>query len=80
MKNYQTIKLETKENVLTVWLNRQEVHNAFNEVMIKEFIDVFEEINKDDEIRIILIRGKGKSFCTRSRCCNRRGERFYNSQ
>ena len=63
MKNYQTLKLETKDSVLTIWLNRPEVHNAFNQVMIKEFIDIFEKINKDDEIRIVLIRGKGKSFC-----------------
>ena len=63
MEKYQTIKFEIKDQVATVWLNRPEVHNAFNEVMISEVIDVFENINTLEEIRVVVIRGNGKSFC-----------------
>lgn len=63
MAEYQTIVCESKEQVATVWLNRPEVHNAFNEEMISELIDCFESINHNDGIRIVLLRGKGKSFC-----------------
>ncbi|MBL7128397.1 MAG: enoyl-CoA hydratase/isomerase family protein [Ignavibacteria bacterium] len=63
MEKYQTIKFETKDQVATVWLNRPEVHNAFNEVMISEVIDVFENINTLEEIRVVVIRSNGKSFC-----------------
>lgn len=63
MKKYQTIKFEIKDQVATVWLNRPEVHNAFNEVMISEIIDVFEKINTLEEIRVVVLRGNGKSFC-----------------
>jgi len=63
MKIYQTIEFEKKDDLGIVWLNRPEIHNAFNEVMISEVIDVFEEINNMEDIRIAILRGRGKSFC-----------------
>ncbi len=63
MTDYQTIQFEIKDDIGTIWLNRPEIHNAFNEVMISELIDCFEEIKKMDEIRIVVLRGRGKSFC-----------------
>lgn len=46
-----------------MWLNRPEVHNAFNDVMISELIDTLVSLDKDPSVRIIILRGKGKSFC-----------------
>lgn len=63
MKDYTTIELEIKKEVGTIWLNRPEIHNAFNEVMIAELIEIFKEIKENDEIKIVVLRGKGKSFC-----------------
>jgi methylglutaconyl-CoA hydratase len=63
MKEYQTIEFEVKEDIGIVWLNRPKIHNAFNEVMISEVLDIFTEVNKMDEIRIVMLRGRGKSFC-----------------
>lgn len=63
MKNYQTLELEIKNEVGTIWLNRPEIHNAFNEVMIAELIEMFKEIKTLDEVRIVVLRGRGKSFC-----------------
>ena len=63
MKTYQTIEFEVKEDIGIVWLNRPKIHNAFNEVMISEVLDIFTEINKMDKIRIVMLRGRGKSFC-----------------
>lgn len=63
MKAYKTIELEIKDEVGTIWLNRPEIHNAFNEVMIAELIEMFEEINDNEEIRVVVLRGRGKSFC-----------------
>lgn len=63
MKQYKTIEFEIKEEVGTIWLNRPEIHNAFNEVMISELISIFEEINEMEDIRVIILRGRGKSFC-----------------
>lgn len=63
MKNYETIIFELKDRVATVWLNRPEVHNAFNNVMIAELIDCFSAINNSDDICAVILRGKDKSFC-----------------
>ena len=60
---YKTIEIEIKDQVGTIWLNRSEIHNAFNEVMISEIIQAIEFVNKEDEIRIVVLRGRGKSFC-----------------
>ncbi len=63
MNKYQTIKFEINDQVATVCLNRPDVHNAFNEVMISEVIDIFQKINMLEEIRVAVLRGNGKSFC-----------------
>lgn len=63
MKDFKTINIEIKNGVGTLWLNRPEIHNAFNEVMISEIIEAFDFIKENDEIKIVVLRGKGKSFC-----------------
>ncbi|OIP00639.1 MAG: enoyl-CoA hydratase [Bacteroidetes bacterium CG2_30_33_31] len=63
MKEYSTIEFEIKDDLGIIWLNRPEIHNAFNEIMISEIISIFEDIEKMDDIRIVILRGRGKSFC-----------------
>ncbi len=63
MNSYETIQFEQKDAIGTVWLNRPDVHNALNEKMISEIIDCFQTINTMKEVRIVILRGQGKSFC-----------------
>ena len=63
MKAYTTIKLVTGHRIATVQLNRPDIRNAFNEVMIAELTDAFREVGKMDDIRVIILKGEGKSFC-----------------
>ena len=44
-----------------ITFNRPEVHNAFNEIMIAELTDFFQSL--DPELKLILLSGKGSSFC-----------------
>lgn len=60
---YETIEIHREKDVVTVYLNRPEVHNAMNEQLIKELTSCFEELSKDDKTRIIILTGKRKSFC-----------------
>ncbi len=62
VKGYKTIIIEVKDNVISIWLNRPEVHNAMNALMIEEMTDAFSSFG-DDQTRAIVLRGKGKSFC-----------------
>lgn len=63
MKTYETIQFELKDCLGTLWLNRPDVHNALNEQMISEIIDCVEEAGKLSEVRVLILRGRGKSFC-----------------
>jgi len=63
MKPYKNLEIELENTVCTVWLNRPEKHNAMDAEMIAEIIDCFESLNDEQEVRIIVIRGRGKSFC-----------------
>lgn len=60
---YETITFEIKDNVGTVLLNRPDVHNALNERLILEIIDCFTAINSMNDVRIVVLKGNGKSFC-----------------
>jgi methylglutaconyl-CoA hydratase len=61
-RKFETITYSFKDKIATVTLNRPEVHNAFNEVMIAELIDVFKKVSDDDEVRVVVLTGNGKSF------------------
>ncbi len=63
MKNFENIEFVLENKIGTVWLNRPEIHNAMNAEMIGEIIDCFEQINGMEEVRIAVLRGRGKSFC-----------------
>lgn len=43
-------------------LNRPDMHNAFDDVMIKELISALEHLNQLDAVRVILLKAQGKSF------------------
>jgi len=61
---YKTIELELKNDLAIVWLNRPHIHNAFNEVMVSEITDGIEQINAMKDVRVVILRGRGKSFCS----------------
>jgi methylglutaconyl-CoA hydratase len=64
MENYKTIVAELKDHVAILWLARPKVHNALDDIMIREMIVFFTNIERNAEIRLIVIRGQGKSFCS----------------
>ncbi len=59
----QTILYGVEDKVAKVTFNRPEVHNAFNETMISELSTVFDDIAQNPDIRVVIVTGKGKSFC-----------------
>jgi methylglutaconyl-CoA hydratase len=60
---YQTIELLKEKDVVTVILNRPDVHNAMSETLMKELTSCFQDLSKDISVRSIILTGKGKSFC-----------------
>ncbi|WP_409253326.1 enoyl-CoA hydratase [Bacillus sp. SCS-153A] len=59
---YETIKLEKDGKVATVTLNRPTSLNAMNTKMMRELLNCFKEIEKEDDILIVVLKGEGKGF------------------
>jgi methylglutaconyl-CoA hydratase len=60
--DYKTLLLEEADGVLTVTLNRPDVHNAFNDELIAEAVDLFGGI-ATSSARVVVLRGTGPNFC-----------------
>ena len=63
MMNFETIILGVEGNVAKIELNRPEAMNALSNKMREELISAVEEVEKNVEIRVLVITGKGKAFC-----------------
>ena len=63
MSNYEAIKTDVKDGVLTLTLHRPDNMNAFTLGMSQEMIDVFTKANTDDDVRAIVVTGEGRAFC-----------------
>lgn len=59
---YKTLLVERDGDVLSVTLNRPEVHNAFNDELIGEAIDLFSTLDPGSA-RAVVLRGTGPNFC-----------------
>jgi len=60
---YEHIKVDVKDQIMTLHLHRPDKLNAFTMTMMKEMIDVFTKVNGDDEVRAIIVTGSGRAFC-----------------
>ncbi len=58
-----TITVSTNDGVARVTLARPDVRNAFNADVIAELRDTFEQLSNDPQIRAVVLKGEGKSFC-----------------
>jgi methylglutaconyl-CoA hydratase len=61
--DYKTIRVEVTADVIHVILNRPAVHNAFNDELIGEAIDLFSNGIEKTAVRAIVLRGEGPNFC-----------------
>ncbi|MBX2985323.1 MAG: enoyl-CoA hydratase/isomerase family protein [Bacteroidia bacterium] len=61
---YNAIKLEKNDSVATITLNREDVFNAFNDEQSYELQDALKDVSRDSHIRVIVLTGAGKAFCS----------------
>lgn len=60
--SYQTIKINTREGVAVLTLNRPEVMNAWNPQMAEEASSAIQKMDSDDKVKVVVITGAGKAF------------------
>lgn len=58
-----TLVVSEENDVLSVTLNRPDVHNAFNDELIAEAIEVFGGIGTATHLRAVVLRSGGANFC-----------------
>lgn len=61
---HETLKLETTDQICTITLNRPDTYNAVNDALTKELADALKQVSKDDHVRVVVITGEGKAFCS----------------
>ncbi len=59
---YETLEIELNNGVATVWMNRPDVHNAFNAQLIADLTAACRQLDADDTVRVVVLAGRGKSF------------------
>lgn len=57
-----SIKLDVRDGVARIIMARPEKHNAFDDVLIGELTSVFKRVADDDDVRVVVLSGEGKSF------------------
>jgi methylglutaconyl-CoA hydratase len=57
------LKIDINKKIASVVLNRPDVHNAFNDELVQQITDAFIELGQRDDVRAIVLRANGKSFC-----------------
>jgi methylglutaconyl-CoA hydratase len=59
---YETLEIERKGPVATIWMNRPQVFNAFNERLIAELGAACRALDADAAVRVVVLAGRGRHF------------------
>jgi methylglutaconyl-CoA hydratase len=60
--SYQTLSIERQGKVATIWMDRPEVFNAFDEQLIDDLDAACVELDADASVRVVVLAGKGRHF------------------
>ena len=63
IKEYKTITLKEIDSIAVLKLNRPEKLNAFNMQMLEDIMDAFDEVDRNDNLKAIILSGAGRAFC-----------------
>lgn len=63
MSTYEHIDYSVDGSILTITLDRPDQLNAFTGTMMRELIDAFDRSDDDDDVRAVIVTGRGRAFC-----------------
>jgi len=61
---YEHLLYEINNGIATITLNRPELYNAINTKLTFELQEVYKQVAKDAEVRVVVLTGAGKAFCS----------------
>ena len=61
---YETVKVDRDGHIATITLNRPEMLNALNTQITLDFHAALDEIAADEDIRVVILTGEGRGFCS----------------
>jgi 2-(1,2-epoxy-1,2-dihydrophenyl)acetyl-CoA isomerase len=63
MTTYQSMQVEREDNIAIIRFARPESLNAIESSIRSEFLALANEVNQDDDIRVVILSGMGRAFC-----------------
>ena len=60
---HKTLDTNIKEGVATITLNRPEKLNAINLEVLESLTKITEEVDKNDDVKVVILTGAGRAFC-----------------
>jgi enoyl-CoA hydratase/carnithine racemase len=60
---YETLRTELDDRIMTVTLSRPDRLNALSPTMAHELLEVIDEVDRNDEVRAVIVTGEGRAFC-----------------
>src|SRR3954463_15409412 len=63
MTDFEEIRYQVQDGVLTITLHRPDRLNAFTATMGRELIEAFDRADADDDVRAVIVTGSGRGFC-----------------
>jgi enoyl-CoA hydratase/carnithine racemase len=63
MSDFTTFNLEVRDGIAIATFSRPDKMNTFTNVMMTELIALFDQTDKDDSIRAVIVTGSGRAFC-----------------
>jgi len=64
MEDFKAILYQVDNGIATITLNRPDVFNAFDDTQSYELQDALKLAKRDKEVRVIVLTGAGKAFCS----------------
>lgn len=61
---FETVEYKKSGAVLTITLNRPDRYNAFSNQLHRDLGEAFKAAGKDDGVRVVILTGAGKAFCS----------------
>ena len=61
--DYKALRIEQDGSILTITVNRPEAKNAINHDLHREFSLIFDDVDRDESVDVVILAGSGGAFC-----------------